>query len=305
MRRALGFLLLCAICLPASLRGAATFRVGTYNLNNYTDERLGPRPVKTEAAKAKIRESIRTLGADVLAVQEVAGLRPFEELRQSLKADGLDYPHAQLMFGWDTNIQVGILSRFPITACRRLTNETYLLLGRRFHVERGFLEADIQAGPDCKFTLVTTHLKSKRQVVEADEAEMRLQEAILLRERIDAILSGNPKANLVVLGDFNDTKDTAPIRTILGRYKNKLIDTRPAEKNGDNQPPPNPRWDPLSITWTHFYGKEDSYSRIDYILLSEMMARRLRPEGTFVLAIANWGVGSDHRPIVATFSLAE
>lgn len=294
-------LALLALGFPDLSSGAATFRVGTYNLNNYTDERLGSRPVKTVASKAKIRESIRALGADVLAVQEVASLRAFEELRESLKAEGVFYPHAELLFAWDTNIHVGVLSRFPITGCRRHTNDTYLLMGRRFRVERGFLEADIGVAPDYKVTLITAHLKSKRQGVEADEAERRQQEAVLLRERVDAILNGNPKANLVVLGDLNDTKDSLALRAILGRYRNQLVDTRPAERNGDDQPPPNPRWDPLWITWTHFYGKEDTYSRIDYILLSSGMERERLPEQCMVLALPNWGVASDHRPIMAGF----
>ena len=65
---------------------------------------------------------------------------------------------------------------------------------------------------------------------------MRLQEAKLLREKIDAILKANPNANLVVLGDFNDTKDSASTKAVIGTGKFKLVDTRPAERNGDNAP---------------------------------------------------------------------
>jgi endonuclease/exonuclease/phosphatase family metal-dependent hydrolase len=50
----------------------------------------------------------------------------------------------------------------------------------------------------------------------------------------------------------------------------------------------------------HSLGKEDSYSRIDCILVSQGMARTWVKEGTYVLALPNWGAGSDHRPIVAT-----
>ena len=83
--------------------------------------------------------------------------------------------------------------------------------------------------------------------------------------------------------------------------KHRLVDTRPAERNGDNTPSPNPAWAPRNVAWTHFYGVEDTYSRIDYILLSPAMAREWIKSETCVLTIPNWGVGSDHRPLVATF----
>jgi endonuclease/exonuclease/phosphatase family metal-dependent hydrolase len=83
------------------------------------------------------------------------------------------------------------------------------------------------------------------------------------------------------------------------------VDTRPAERNGDNLPPERPGYDPRNIAWTHFYGKEDTYSRVDYILLSPGMAREWNKDETFVLALPNWGLASDHRPIVATLVAAD
>ena len=148
-------------------------------------------------------------------------------------------------------------------------------------------------------------LKSRRPVAEGDEAEMREQEAILLREHVDARLKSGPNANLVVLGDFNDTKDAKSTRALLGRGKTALVDTRPAERNGDNQPNPNPRWDPRNITWTYYYAKEDTYSRFDYLLLSPGMAREWVTSETYIATIPNWGIASDHRPIVATFEATE
>jgi endonuclease/exonuclease/phosphatase family metal-dependent hydrolase len=297
--RACLFLLSTGICCP--LPAAQTFRVATYNLENYLEEPVGTRPAKSPEGKRKIRESLQALNADVIALQEIGGTNALLELRESLKSEGLAYPHWELVHGWDTNIQVAVLSKFSLVARRPHTNESFLLFGRRFRVSRGFAEVDIQVNPNYAFTLITTHLKSRRPVPEADEAELREEEAKILREKIDARLSANPNVNLVVLGDLNDVKDSRSTREVIGRGRNGLIDTRPAERNGDNQPNPNPRFEPRHITWTHHYGKEDTYSRIDYILLSRGMAREWMTNETFVLALPNWGTGSDHRPIVATF----
>jgi len=283
------------------LPAAETFRVATYNLENYIAEPSGTRPAKTSEAKAKIRESLRAIKADVVALQEIGGTNVLMELRAALASEGLDYPFWEHVSGWDTNIHVAVFSRFPITARRPHTNESFLLFGRRFRVSRGFLEVDIKVKDGYSFTLMSTHLKSRRPVPEADEAELRTEEARLLREKIDARLAAGPNVNLVVLGDLNDTQDTISTRTLMGRGKLALVDTRPAERNGDDQPNPNPRYNPRNITWTHHYGKEDTYSRIDYILLNHGMAREWIKEQSYVLALANWGVGADHRPVVASF----
>ncbi len=200
---------------------------------------------------------------------------------------------------------MGVLSRFPIVARRPHTNENFLQQGRRFQVSRGFAEVDIRVNDHYTFTLITAHLKSRRAVEYGDEAELREQEALLLRQKIEARLAANPDANLVVLGDFNDTKDTKPVRTVIGQGRTRLVDARPAEQNGDDALPPNPRWDPRNVTWTHFYGKEDSYERIDYLLVSPGMAREWDKSATRILKLPNWGVGSDHRPIIAGFAATD
>ncbi len=294
-------LLLGLACSPALL-AADTIRVATYNLENYLEQAVGTRPAKSAVAKAKIREGIRALKPDVLALQEVGGVPALLELRASLKAEGWDFPYWQLTTGFDTNIFVAVLSKLPFTATHPHTNLNYLLAGRRMQVSRGFAEVEFKVNDRYAFTLITAHLKSRRPVATADEGDMRLEEARLLRELIDTRLAANPKANLVVLGDFNDVYDSPAAKEVIGRGANKLVDTRPAERNGDSLPNDNPRYNPRNITWTHFYGKEDSYSRIDYILVSPGMARELVPAETYVLALPNWGAGSDHRPLVATFT---
>ena len=48
------------------------------------------------------------------------------------------------------------------------------------------------------------------------------------------------------------TKDSASTKAVIGRGKAKLVDTRPAERNGDNAPDREPR----NVAWTHYYGKK-------------------------------------------------
>jgi endonuclease/exonuclease/phosphatase family metal-dependent hydrolase len=294
-------LMLIPTALPAEI-----FRVAEYNVENYLDQPTETRRfVKSDEAKAKIRESIRAMKPDVISFEEMGTTNAFLELRASLKAEGMDFPYWEHVNGFDTNIHVAVLSKFPITARRPHTNENFLLDGRRFSVSRGFVEVDIQVNTNYSFTLLGAHLKSKRPVPEGDEAELRLQEAKLLREKIDTILTARPNANLIVLGDFNNTKDSPSTKAIIGAGKFKLVDTRPAERNGDDAPNTNPRFSPMNVSWTYYYGVEDSYSRIDYILLSPGMAREWVKNETYVLATPNWGVGSDHRPILAAFETVD
>src|SRR5580704_16027253 len=81
------------------LQAAVTFRVATYNVENYLDEPSGTRPAKSDAAKAKVRESILALKPDVLALQEIGTTNTLLELQNSLKINGLDLPEWEYVSG--------------------------------------------------------------------------------------------------------------------------------------------------------------------------------------------------------------
>lgn len=286
----ISLLLTCRILL------AGTFTVATYNLEFYVDETtLGNEP-KSEQARAVVRQGIRALNPDVIALQEVGSTNALLELRAALKKEGLDFPYWQHVKGWDHNLHVAFLSKVPFTAVRHHTRENFLLHGRRYHVLRGFGEVEVLF-ESRRISLITTHLKSKRQSAEADQEEFRLEEATLLREKIDEHFQRDAKANVIVLGDFNDGVGTRVYSTLIGKGRNRLFDTRPHERNGDTHPNPNPRYEPRRIHWTHYYAKEELYSRIDMILLSPALKKNYRPEQSYVLALKNWGTASDHRPV--------
>ena len=271
---------------------AELFRVATWNLENYLDAPAGGRPAKSAESKEAIHAALRALKADVLAVQEIGSTNALLELKRSV-----GFRYAEFVSGYDTNIHVAVLSRFPVFSARHHTSDSYLLFGRRYRVSRGFAEVTIEAGPGYTFTLLTAHLKSRRAVPGGDEAAMREQEALILREKIDALLRANPDINLVVLGDLNDAQDAKSTRAVIGKGRLALVDTRPAERGCYGDAGAAPR----NVTWTYFWDQEDTYQRVDYVLLSSGMAREWNKGETFVLAEPNWGVASDHRPLVASF----
>jgi endonuclease/exonuclease/phosphatase family metal-dependent hydrolase len=293
--------------LGVTAEAAGTFRVGTYNVENYLDEATQTRYAKSEESRSKVRQMIREMRADVLALQEIGSVKALEGLREGLRAEGCDFPYVAHVVGSDTNIQVGVLSKFPIIESREHTNDNFLLRGRRYRVGRGFAELRIQVGTNYTFWLITAHLKSKRAVVFADESEVRLEEAKILRQKVDAVLATEPEANLVVLGDFNDNRNSPPISVLVGRGAHKLIDTRPVERNGDGSVAgvAGASARGRDSVWTHYYAEAETYSRLDYILVSRGMAREWIPNETYIVATPFWGEASDHRPIVATFEIGD
>lgn len=304
-RLAFPWAVVSAVALFFNLAQGETFRVATYNVEGYLEQTTQIRRAKTSEAKRKVRESICAMHPDIIALQEVGGTNALLELRDSLKNEGLDLPYWEYVSAYDTNVHIAVLSRFPFSAHRSLKSENFLLGGRRFHVGRGFAELDIQVNAHYTFTLIAAHLKSKRPVPGGDEAELRLEEARLLRERIDARLAAAPDMNLLVLGDFNDTPDSPSTRAIVGRYRNRLVDTRPAERQGSGGSAEISEKDARRVTWTHFYAKDDTYSRIDFLLLSRGMAREWKTNETYVLSLPDWGQASDHRPITALFEASD
>lgn len=118
------FIAVFIFCFASS--AAEAFRVATYNVENYLDQPTESRHfVKSAEAKAKIRESIKAINPDVLALEEIGTTNALLELRASLKAGGLDFPFWEYVRGFDTNIHVVVLSRLPIVARRPHTNEFF------------------------------------------------------------------------------------------------------------------------------------------------------------------------------------
>jgi endonuclease/exonuclease/phosphatase family metal-dependent hydrolase len=293
--RSIGCLLL-SLLLVLGLRGEI-LTIATYNVENYgpanrmTDAGYRQDYPKPEAEKRALRTVIRELNADVLVLQEMGGKPYLDELRRDLKAEGVDYPFAVLLEASDADRHVALLSKRPLKSVVPHVNLDFAYFVGREHVKRGLLEVTIAtAGGDL--TLFGVHLKS-RFTDRADDpmsALRRIGEATAVRDCVLQRVADPAKVRFFILGDCNDTKASKAVQRLLRRGAVEIAGLLPAA-------------DTRGETWTHSYRKEDSYSRVDHIMVSPA----LRPAVQGGVAHIYDGPGvreaSDHRPVVVTLEL--
>ena len=288
-------LLLVCLVLPLSCWPQAdTFSVMTYNLHQYAlmdcddgGESNDPKPENARRAAVSLIAKERP---DVLAVQEMGNATVFAQFRDDLRAAGVDYPYAELLERERREINLAVLSRFPIVSVQHHTNEWYSIGESKVPVARGFLDVSIQVNLKYRFRLLTAHLKSK-VYNPLGQTEMRRNEARLLNKVIRGILEKDPDINLLVAGDFNDDYNSAPLREVGGKRGGPMTDLRPADSVGD--------------VWTYFYGAVDGYSRFDYLFVNKGMLAEVARKQTRVVRDPLMYEASDHRPVIAVFRAAD
>ncbi len=266
-----------------------------YNLKNYLAmDRRVKGEVKEAAPKPEneikaLIEGIVAMKPDILGVCEIGAPAFLADFKDRLKKAGIDLPHTELVrakSGYDRNL--ALLSRFPIVATNSNDTYTYKIGEQKFPFQRGVLDVTIALNPNYHLRCIGLHLKSKRPVPEASEAEMRLNEARLARQHIDKIFAEAPGANLLVYGDFNDLRIEAPVKTVKGRYGRDDYLTSLSLS------------DQYGFRWTHHWGFADSYARFDYVMKSKGLAPEIDHDKCHIYHWDGWDQASDHRPLIIT-----
>lgn len=268
---------------------APGLRFMAYNVENWLSmERRGKQRGKPEAEKAAVVRQIVENRPDVLGVCEIGDAKDVEDLRKRLRASGWPMPH--LAYNSDSHAlrRLALLSRFPVVATHTPEQTEYRMLGRQWRMSRPILDATVErAGVPYRFLGV--HLKSKREVREADQEQMRIHEARLLRRHVDAILAKQPDARLIAYGDFNDSRKSEAMKIVAGAYRTPSYLT--AIPCGDSR----------GHRWTHHWEYQDVYSRFDYVLVSESLRPEVDFKASSIVDAADWQQASDHRPLMAIF----
>jgi len=279
---------------PAAGGSPGGLRFIAYNVQNwltmerYVNKKLVNSQPKPAAEKAAVIKLLVHNTPDVVGICEIGEAHDLAEIQQALKAAGLDLPYSQYTGGADPVRHLGLLSRFPLTAPATPAVIEYQMNGQSLAINRGILDAAI-ATNGKSYRLLGVHLKSKREIEQADQDEMRIHEARLVRSHVDGILKADANARLIVYGDFNDTRPTKAFKAVTGSY------------NAPGYLTAIPFKDTRGEAWTHYWSLHDIYSRFDFVLVS----RALKPEVDFrashIIDDPIWSDASDHRPLLTIF----
>jgi endonuclease/exonuclease/phosphatase family metal-dependent hydrolase len=279
------------------LARAERLRVATYNVENYlATDRLIEKTFRTdypkpEAAKAALRSVIHSAGADVLILQEMGGPAYLKELQRDLAAEGRVYEHTQLMEGEDPDRHVAVLSNKPFGTVRKHTDLAFEYFGKVVRPKRGLLEVRLKFGAE-ELTIFAVHLKSRYTDRSDDPLSgvRRAGEANAMRERILALFPKPDVALYLIAGDLNDGPRSKPVTAFTHRGKTAVAEILPAT-------------DTRGETWTHVLRREDSYSRVDYVLVSPGLRPRVVGGNAMIVDVPHTHEASDHRPVVVELEL--
>ncbi|RXK55867.1 endonuclease/exonuclease/phosphatase family protein [Oleiharenicola lentus] len=284
------FLLLCAVA-------QAALKVATYNVENYT---LANRMVdgvyresypKPENERVALTQVIGAIAPDVLAVQEMGTKSYLDEFQRELKAAGQDYPHTVVLDGPDANRHVAVLSKVPFKEVKPHADVPFTYFDQPAKVRRGALEVII-ATDQGDVSIFVVHLKSK-YTERKDDPESLLQRSLEAEAVRDLVLTRFPdpaQAKFLVVGDWNDTRSTRPVRALQKRgdlVVGELV--RAADSRGH--------------LWTHFFRREDQYSRIDYLMVSPGLKSHVVGNRATIHDGPGTVDASDHRPVWLTLDV--
>ncbi len=206
---------------------------------------------------------------DILCLQEVENIHAIRVFNDDYL--GGHYPYSLLIDAYDPRlIDVGLLSRFPITGARSHIDDVDA--GQRIF-SRDCLEAQIELPDGETLHLLLNHLKSKyvRRRAGDTDAEYdarvlvshnkRLRQAQAIADYIDERFEDRQTSALyAVVGDFNDT----PLSPWLAPLMNtpRLTDVLARHR-------------PLDDRWTYYWRSEGRVSQIDYVLVSRALRARV------------------------------
>lgn len=274
---------------PAQVPVGDEIKVASFNVENLFDSQDDPyrnddsSPAKSRVELEKLAEMIRSVDADVLALQEVES-RGYLQRFIDVLIPNMGYRHLVHYEGNDNRgIDVCVLSRVPVgpvMSYRHLRFQDANGEWRKF--QRDLLRVTLEPTGGESFEAWVLHLKSNHGGREAAEP-IRIAEASKVRELIDEELMADPKAQFFVCGDFNDTYDSKTVQALRG------TNSAPQQRLHCFC-----QQSKVRVS----YNREPYLEMIDFILCSPQFAKRF-VAGSYQIQDATGT--SDHNPVTAVF----
>ncbi len=232
---------------------------------------VGSLEPKTEPVNAVAMQNtarvIDAVGADVLGVIEVENrpaLRDFSALILPA-VGGTPYAQEMVIDGNDSRgIDVGLMTRpgFVIGNMRSHVDDKAADGGLVF--SRDCPEFEVETPGGNRLLVMVNHLKSKGFGSQASSNARRLEQARRVREIYDGQRRQNPL--IAIIGDLNDTPDSAPLAPLFQGSGLRDAQSHPAFETGG---------------FPGTFGSSGPSSRIDHILLSPALFGLMRGGGIF------------------------
>lgn len=311
-----------------SIGKKASFRVATFNALDF----FLPQPRHAARFEEKLAwtvELLARLSADAIGLQEIGEIAALDRLVAALNAR-IEDPSKRYVSIPGTpdarGIRCAILARTAVLESRvHVTDQLPFPVFQegdvfpfpaRLPLRRGIVHAklDTAIGP---VHVVVLHFKSGRPVgLRAANGEtipwrtarargeadlralvMRSAEALFVRGVVDDVLAIDPRAHVVVLGDFNDGLDSTPVGIVRGARSTVGVLHACAQIVPENE----------RFSLIHHGNKV----LLDHVLVTEGLRGRLRQVEIVNSALRDHGshgdddapvVDSDHAPVVAEFA---
>jgi endonuclease/exonuclease/phosphatase family metal-dependent hydrolase len=206
---------------------------------------------------------IHEVDADILGVVEAetrGSLRDFSRVMLR-RVGGEPYAHSMLVEGNDDRgINVGLMTKDGFDFAAERTHIFDLGPNDEPIFSRDCIEYAVRSPAGTEVLVLVNHFKSKRGGGDA----RRLRQATRVKEIVNERLAEHP--HLVVLGDFNDTPDSASLAPLLNGTPLRDISTSPEFDDGG---------------FPGTFETQSAPSKIDYVLLSPSLMDRVTDGGIF------------------------
>jgi endonuclease/exonuclease/phosphatase family metal-dependent hydrolase len=227
-----------------------------------------------EVATRNTAQVVRDVNPDVLAVIECEGRHALREFSHQLLTEvgGKPFDNIMLIDGNDPRgIDVGLMTRatYDIGWMQSHADDRTTL--GEYVFSRDCPEYGVRAPSRETVWVLVNHFKSKGYGDQETSSRKRWLQAESVR-RITERLTAEKAALIAVVGDFNDTPDSAPLAPLLIESGLKDAFSHPAFDNGGRP---------------GTYGRCTERERIDYILLSPALHERMKGGGIWRKGI--WG----------------